>query len=270
MLFGYDVIHGHKTIFPISLGESASWDLDAIRKGARIAAKEAAADGIHWTFAPMVDIARDPRWGRISESAGEDVYLAKEIAKARVKGFQGDDLKATDTILACAKHYAAYGQAQGGRDYHSTDMSQRELFETYLSPFKATIDAGVTTFMTSFNDLNGVPATGNKYLLDDILRKEWGFDGFVVTDYTSINEMVPHGFAEDNKHAAGIALNAGVDMDMQGSVYHDHLTDLLNEGNVTVAQINRATRRILEMKYKLGLFEAPIDTLKRNVHSPTY
>ena len=257
LLFGYDVIHGHKTIFPISLGESASWDLDAIRKGARIAAKEAAADGIHWTFAPMVDIARDPRWGRISESAGEDVYLAKEIAKVRVKGFQGDDLKATDTVLACAKHYAAYGQAQGGRDYHSTDMSQRELWETYLPPFKATIDAGVTTFMTSFNDLNGVPATGNKYLLDDVLRKEWGFDGFVVTDYTSINEMVPHGFAEDNKHAAGIALNAGVDMDMQGSVYHNHLKVLLDEGKITLAQIDTATQRILEMKYKLGLFQDP-------------
>ncbi|NQZ90593.1 MAG: beta-glucosidase BglX [Colwellia sp.] len=257
LLFGFDVIHGHKTIFPIPLGESASWDMKAIELGSRIAAKEASADGIHWTFAPMVDIARDPRWGRISESAGEDVYLSKQIAKARVKGFQGDDLNALDTILACAKHYAAYGQAQAGRDYHSTDMSQRELWETYLPPFEATIDAGVATIMTSFNDLNGVPATGNKYLLDDVLRQHWGFDGFVVTDYTSINEMVPHGFAVDNKHAASLALNAGVDMDMQGSVYHNHLKVLLDEGKITLAQIDTATQRILEMKYKLGLFQDP-------------
>ena len=257
LLFGYDVIHGHKTIFPISLGESASWDLQAIEAGARVAAKEASADGIHWTFAPMVDIARDPRWGRISESAGEDVYLAQHIAKARVRGFQGNDLGSTDTILACAKHYAAYGHSQAGRDYHTTDMSQRELWETYLPPFKATIDAGVSSFMTSFNDLNGVPATGNKYLLDDILRKTWGFDGFVVTDYTSINEMVPHGYAEDNKHAAELALNAGVDMDMQGSVFHKHLSNLTSEGKVNIAQIDAAVRRILEMKYKLGLFENP-------------
>jgi len=257
LLFGFDVIHGHKTIFPIPLGESASWDMKAIELGSIIAAKEASADGIHWTFAPMVDIARDPRWGRISESAGEDVYLSKQIAKARVKGFQGDDLNALDTILACAKHYAAYGQAQAGRDYHSTDMSQRELWETYLPPFEATIDAGVATIMTSFNDLNGVPATGNKYLLDDVLRQYWGFDGFVVTDYTSINEMVPHGFAVDNKHAASLALNAGVDMDMQGSVYHNHLKVLLDEGKITLAQIDTATQRILEMKYKLGLFQDP-------------
>jgi beta-glucosidase len=257
LLFGFDVIHGHKTIFPISLGESASWDMEAIQQGARIAAKEASADGIHWTFAPMVDISRDPRWGRISESAGEDVYLGKQIAKARVTGFQGDDLNALDTILACAKHYAAYGQAQAGRDYHSTDMSQRELWENYLPPFEATIDAGVATFMTSFNDLNGVPATGNEYLLDDVLREYWGFDGFVVTDYTSINEMVPHGFATDNKHAASLALNAGVDMDMQGSVYNNHLKTLLDEGKVTLEQIDTATSRILEMKYKLGLFQDP-------------
>lgn len=257
LLFGYDVIHGHRTIFPISLGESASWDLKAIENGARIAAIEASAEGIHWTFAPMVDIARDPRWGRVSEGAGEDVYLGSEIAKARVKGFQGDDLFATNTILACAKHYAAYGAAIGGRDYNTVDMSDRELRTTYLPPFKATVDAGVATFMTSFNELDGVPASGNKYLLTDILRDEWGFEGFVVTDYTSINEMVPHGIAKDNKEAAEMAINAGVDMDMQGGVYMDYLKSLISEGKVTEKQVTLAARRILALKYKLGLFKDP-------------
>src|SRR5690606_1487443 len=197
LLFGYDVIHGHKTIFPISLGEAASWDLEAIETGSRVAAIEASASGLHWTFAPMVDIARDPRWGRISEGAGEDAYLGSEIAKARVRGFQGENLAAVDTILAAAKHYAAYGQAQAGRDYHTTDMSLRELWDTYLPPFRAASEAGVATYMTSFNDLNGVPATANHYLLTEILRNRWRFDGFVVSDYTSVNELVPHGFARD-------------------------------------------------------------------------
>jgi beta-glucosidase len=257
LLFGYDVIHGHRTIFPISLGESASWDLEAIENAARVAAAEASAEGIHWTFAPMVDIARDPRWGRISEGAGEDVFLGTEIAKARIRGFQGDDLGATDTILACAKHYAAYGQAQAGRDYHTTNMSERELWGTYLPPFEAAVEEGVATFMTSFNELNGVPATGNDYLLKDILNEKWGFEGFVVTDYTSINEMVPHGFARDEKHAAELAINAGVDMDMQGITYHSHLKSLVEEGKVSVDRINNAAKRILEMKYRLGLFEDP-------------
>lgn len=257
LLFGYDVIHGHRTIFPISLGEAASWDLNSVKASARVAATEASAEGLHWTFAPMVDISRDPRWGRISEGSGEDVFLATEIAKARVQGFQGDDLKATDTVLACAKHYAAYGQAQAGRDYHSTDMSERELWETYLPPFKATVDAGVGSFMTAFNDLNGVPATANQYLIKDILKQRWGFDGFVVTDYTSINELVPHGLAEDLSHAGQLALNAGVDMDMQGAVYSKHLPELLAQGKVSEAQLDQAVRRILEMKYKLGLFEDP-------------
>ncbi|MGH6628474.1 MAG: glycoside hydrolase family 3 N-terminal domain-containing protein, partial [Burkholderiales bacterium] len=216
LLFGYDVVHGHRTIFPIPLGEAASWDLAAIEGAARIAATEASAEGINWTFAPMVDIARDPRWGRISEGAGEDVYLGSQIARARVHGFQGDDLAATDTILATAKHFAAYGAAQAGRDYHTTDMSERELRDTYLPPFKAALDAGAATFMAAFNDLNGTPASGNKHLLTDILRNEWGFKGFVVTDYTSINEMVPHGYARDEAHAGELAINAGVDMDMQG------------------------------------------------------
>ncbi|WP_240221436.1 beta-glucosidase BglX [Rheinheimera hassiensis] len=257
LLFGYDVIHGHRTIFPISLGEAASWDPAAVKTSARIAAAEASAEGLHWTFAPMLDISRDPRWGRISEGSGEDVFLSSVLAKARVLGFQGDDLYATDTLLACAKHYAAYGQSQAGRDYHSTDMSERELWETYLPPFKATVDAGVGSFMTAFNDLNGVPATANNYLIQDILKQRWGFDGFVVTDYTSINELVPHGLAEDLSHAAQLAINAGVDMDMQGSVYSDYLPELLSQGKVTEQQIDQAVRRILQMKYKLGLFEDP-------------
>ncbi|HSQ45724.1 MAG TPA: glycoside hydrolase family 3 N-terminal domain-containing protein [Lutibacter sp.] len=257
LLFGYDVIHGHRTIFPISLGESASWDIKAIENSARIAATEASAEGIHWTFAPMVDISRDARWGRVSEGAGEDVYLGSEIAKARVRGFQGNDLFATNTILACAKHYAAYGAPIAGRDYNTVDISERELRTTYLPPFKATVDAGVTTFMTAFNDVSGVPASGNKYLLTDILREEWGFEGFVVTDYTSINELVPHGVAKDNKQAAEIAINAGVDMDMQGGSYLDHLKELIADGKVTEQQVTTAARKILALKYKLGLFSDP-------------
>ena len=257
LLFGYDVIHGYKTIFPISLGESASWDMEMIEKSARIAAEEASASGIHWTFAPMVDITRDPRWGRVSEGAGEDVYLANLIAKARVKGFQGDDLSKNNTILACAKHYAAYGASQAGRDYHTVDMSERELRTTYLPPFKAAIDAGVTTFMTSFNDLNGIPASGNKFLLTDILREEWNFEGFVVTDYTSINEMIPHGFSKDEKEAGEQAINAGVDMDMQGGIFLRNLKTLVEEGNVSEKTITEAARKILVMKYRLGLFEDP-------------
>lgn len=257
LLFGYDVIHGHRTIFPISLGESASWDLAAIELSARVAATEATAEGIHWTFAPMVDVARDPRWGRVSEGSGEDVYLTTEIARARVHGFQGDDLSKTDTLLATAKHFAAYGKALGGRDYNTTDMSDRDLRDTYLPPFKAAVDAGVATIMTSFNELNGVPASANNYLLHDILRGEWGFAGFVVTDYTSINELVPHGFAKDNAEAGELAVKAGVDMDMQGSVYFDYLAAQVNQGLVSVQQVDKAVRRVLEMKYRLGLFEDP-------------
>jgi beta-glucosidase len=257
LLFGYDVIHGHRTIFPISLGEAASWDLAAIEKSARVAAAEASAEGLHWTFAPMVDVARDPRWGRVSEGGGEDVYLNARIAAARVHGFQGDDLAAVDTILATAKHYAGYGAAQAGRDYHTTDMSDRTLRDTYLPPFKAAVDAGVATVMTSFNELDGVPATGNRYLITGILRDEWGFDGFVVSDYTSINEMVPHGYARDLAHAAELAIDAGVDMDLQGAVFTEHLGALVREGRVSAEQVETAARRILEMKYRLGLFEDP-------------
>ena len=257
LLFGMDVIHGHRTTFPIPLAEAASWDLEAIELSARIAASEASAEGLHWTFAPMVDIARDPRWGRIAEGAGEDVYLGSKIARARVRGFQGDDLSRTDTILATAKHFAAYGAAQAGRDYHTTDMSDRELRSTYLPPFEAALEAGAATVMTSFNALNGVPATGNHYLLTDILRDEWSYEGFVVTDYTSINEMVPHGFARGTKHAGELSLNAGVDMDMQGAVFMEHLAQSVKDGIVTEQQVDIAVRRILEMKYRLGLFEDP-------------
>ena len=257
LIFGYDVIHGHRTIFPISLGEAASWDLQAIEKAARISAIEASAEGIHWTFSPMVDIARDPRWGRISEGAGEDVYLGSLIAKARVRGYQGSDLSRPDTILATAKHFAAYGAAQAGRDYHTVDISERTMRDVYLPPFKAAADAGAATFMTSFNEYDGVPASGSRYLLTEVLREKWGFKGFVVTDYTSINEMVPHGYAQDLQQAGEQAINAGVDMDMQGAVYMENLGRSVAEGKVDTARIDAAVKAILEMKYRLGLFEDP-------------
>lgn len=257
LLFGYDVIHGYKTIFPIPLGESASWNLERIEQAARVAAIEASAAGLHWTFAPMVDIARDPRWGRIAEGSGESVYLGQAIAAARVRGFQGEDLADPRTVLACAKHFAAYGAAQAGRDYHTVDISRRTLFETYLPPFEAALDAGAATYMTSFNELDGVPASGNRFLLTEILREQWGFNGFVVTDYTSINEMVPHGIVADEKEAGALAANAGVDMDMQGAVFYDHLAELVTEGSVSEAQVDQAVRRILYLKLLLGLFEDP-------------
>jgi beta-glucosidase len=257
LIFGYDVIHGHRTIFPISLGEAASWDTAAVRKAARIAAIEASAEGLHWTFAPMVDIARDPRWGRISEGSGEDVFLGAAMARARVKGFQNGDLRSPYTLVACAKHYAAYGAAQAGRDYHTADMSERTLREDHLPPFKACVEEGVGTFMTAFNEISGVPASGSRLLLTDILRNEWGFKGFVVTDYTSINEMVPHGFAEDEKHAGELALNAGVDMDMQGAVYYNFLKQSIEEGKVKMKDVDEAVRRILRIKFRLGLFDDP-------------
>ncbi len=257
LLFGYDVIHGHKTIFPMPLGESASWDLEAIERSAQIAAAEASAEGLHWTFAPMLDVARDPRWGRVAEGAGEDTYLSTKIAVARIKGFQGENLRDLNTLLACAKHFAAYGAALAGRDYNTVDMSDRVLREVYFPPFKAAVEAGVATFMTSFNEVDGVPASGSKYLMTDVLKEEWGFDGFIVTDYTSINEMVPHGVVANEKDAGELAINAGVDMDMQGGVYQEHLADLVKEGRVAESQINESVRRILRMKYALGLFDDP-------------
>lgn len=257
LLFGQDVIHGYRTIFPLPLAEAASWDMEAIERSARIAAIEASAAGIHWTFAPMVDIGRDPRWGRVMEGAGEDAYLGSLIAKARVNGFQGKGFGNTDAVLACVKHFAAYGAAVGGRDYNSVDMSPRMLYETYLPPFKAAADAGAATFMNSFNDLNGIPATGNRFLQRDILKGQWKFKGFVVSDWGSIGEMVNHGYAKDNYEAAMLAANAGSDMDMESRAYTQHLARLVKAGKVKVSVIDDAVRRILRKKFELGLFTNP-------------
>lgn len=257
LLFGQDVIHGFRTTFPIPLGETATWDMNLIEKSARIAAIEASAYGIHWTFAPMVDIGRDPRWGRVMEGAGEDTYLGTLVGKARVKGFQGNGLGNKDAVMACAKHFAAYGAAVGGRDYNSVDMSLRQLHETYLPPFKAVSDIGVATFMNSFNDINGIPATGNKYLQRDLLKGAWDFQGFVVSDWGSIGEMIPHGFAKDNKDAALKAIIAGSDMDMESRSYTNHLAELVKEGKVDIQLVDDAVRRILTKKYELGLFDDP-------------
>lgn len=257
LLFGQDVIHGYRTIFPLPLAEAASWDLEAIERSARIAAIEASAAGIHWTFAPMVDIGRDPRWGRVMEGAGEDTYLGSLIAKARVKGFQGKGFGHTDAVLACVKHFAAYGAAVGGRDYNSVDMSLRMLYEVYLPPFKSALDAGAATFMNSFNDLNGIPATGNRFLQRDILKGQWRFKGFVVSDWGSVGEMVNHGYAKDNAEAAMLAANAGSDMDMESRAYTQHLAKLVREGKVKMSVIDDAVRRILQKKYELGLFTDP-------------
>ncbi len=257
LMFGYDVVHGYKTIFPIPLGQSASWDLDAIERSERIAAIEASAEGLNWTFAPMVDIARDPRWGRIAEGAGEDPCLGSRIAATRVHGFQGEDLAENNTLVACAKHFAAYGAAIAGRDYNTVDISDRTLREIYLPPFKAAVDAGVGTIMTAFNELNGVPASGNKYLIRDILKDDWNFEGFVVTDYTSIMEMVKHGIVANDKQAGELALNAGVDMDMQSAIYDEYLKQSLDQGKVSMEEIDDAVRRILRIKFMLGLFDDP-------------
>jgi beta-glucosidase len=257
LLFGHDVIHGYKTIFPINLGMAATFDPEAVELAARVAATEASAGGIHWTFAPMVDISRDPRWGRVSEGSGEDTYLGIQMSKANIKGFQGTDLSKTNTILACAKHFAAYGAAESGRDYNTTDMSDRVLRETYLPPFKAAVDAGVRTFMTSFNEISGVPSTASRYLLRDILKGEWHFDGMVVSDYTGINEMIAHGFAKDDQEAAMLAINAGLDMDMVGATYMTTLKKSYDEGKVSIKVIDDACKRVLDVKYELGLFEDP-------------
>lgn len=257
LMFGFDVIHGHRTIFPIPLAQACSWDLTSIEQSERFAAEEATAEGLNWTFAPMVDIARDPRWGRVAEGAGEDTWLGCKIAEARVKGFQGNNLKANNTLLACVKHFAAYGAPQAGRDYNTVDMSLLSLYEWYLPPYKASVNAGAGSVMTSFNEIAGIPSTGNKWLLSDVLRKEWNFNGFIVTDWTSINEMVHHGFAEDTKDAARLALNAGVDMDMQGSTFLDFLPDLWKEKKVDLEVIDNAVRKVLEAKVKLGLFDDP-------------
>ncbi len=257
LLFAQDVIHGYRTIFPIPLAEAASWDIAAMEQTARVAAIEAAASGIHWTFAPMVDIARDPRWGRVMEGAGEDSYLGSRIAAARVKGFQGKGIGSIDAVMACAKHFAAYGAAEGGRDYNTVDMSLRKLYEVYLPPFKAAKEAGVSSFMNSFNDLNGVPATGSSFLQRKLLKGDWTFKGIVVSDWGSIGEMVNHGYATDLKDAALIAMRAGSDIDMESRAYSAHLSQLIKEKKVDTALINDAVKRVLYKKFELGLFDDP-------------
>ncbi|MFT5713799.1 MAG: beta-glucosidase [Flavobacterium sp.] len=257
LIFGFDVIHGYKTISPIPLAESASWDMEAIKRSAAMAAEEASAVGLNWTFAPMVDVARDARWGRVMEGAGEDAFLGSKIAVARVQGFQGTDLAATNTILACAKHFAGYGFAESGRDYNTVDVSETTLQNTIFPPFKAAVDAGVRTFMNSFNELNGIPATGNRYLQRQILKGDWNFGGFVVSDWGSINEMIAHGYAKDSKQAAEIAIKAGSDMDMESSAYVGYLVELVQEGKVSEKLVDDAARRILKVKFELGLFDNP-------------
>lgn len=256
LLFGMDVIHGYETVFPIPLGISSSWDMELIEKSARIAAIEASADGINWTFSPMTDVSRDPRWGRVSEGNGEDPYLGAQIAKAMIKGYQGDDLSLNNTIMACVKHFALYGAPEAGRDYHTVDMSRQKMFNEYFLPYKAAIEAGVGTVMTSFNDIDGIPASGNKWLMTDVLREQWGFDGFVVTDYTAINEMIDHGLG-DLQTVSAMALKAGVEMDMVGEGFLTTLEKSLKEGKVTEQQIDNAVRLILVAKYRLGLFDDP-------------
>jgi beta-glucosidase len=255
LLFGMDVIHGYETVFPIPLGLSCTWDMAAIERSAQVAAQEASADGICWTFSPMVDIARDPRWGRIAEGSGEDPYLGSQIAKAMVRGYQGDYSKNTN-IMACVKHYALYGAAEAGRDYNTTDMSRVRMFNEYMPPYKAAVDAGVGSVMASFNEVDGIPATGNKWLMTDVLRKQWGFKGFVVTDYTGINEMMDHGMG-NLQQVSALALKAGIDMDMVGEGFLTTIKKSLQEGKIKQQDIDAACRRILEAKYKLGLFANP-------------
>lgn len=277
LIFGMDVIHGYETVFPIPLGLSCSWDMDAVEKSARIAAIEASADGICWTFSPMVDISRDPRWGRVSEGNGEDPYLGGQIAKAMVRGYQGVGDKTFTTnnqIMSCVKHYALYGAGEAGRDYNTVDMSRQRMYNEYFYPYQAAVDAGVGSVMASFNEVDGVPATGNKWLMTDVLRKQWGFNGFVVTDFTGINEMVDHGIG-DLQTVSARALRAGIDMDMVGEGFLTTLEKSLDEGKITEADINRACRLILEAKYKLGLFTDPykycdVSRVKKEVYTPEH
>ncbi len=258
LLFGRDVVHGYRTVLPIPLGQAASWNPELIEKAAALAAKEANTEGIHWTFAPMLDITRDPRWGRVAETLGEDPFLTGQLGSAMIRGFQGKSAGAPGSVVACAKHFAGYGAAEAGRDYNSTFIPESQLREVYLPPFRAAVQAGVRTFMTSFNALNGVPATGNRFLLETILRKEWGFTGMVVSDYESVLEMVKHGTAADPAQAALQAISAGVDMEMVSTTYFDHLPTLIREGKVSISSIDAAVRRILRLKFELGLFDKPL------------
>lgn len=269
MIFGMDVIHGYETLFPIPIGMSSIWDMALVEKSARIAAIEASADGINWTFSPMTDISRDPRWGRVSEGSGEDPYLGAQIAKAMVKGYQGDDLSLNNTIMACVKHFALYGAPEAGRDYNTVDMSRIRMYNEYFLPYKAAVDAGVGSVMTSFNEIDGIPASANKWLMTEVLRNQWGFDGFVVTDYTAINEMIDHGLGDLQK-VSELSLKAGVDMDMVGEGFLTTLKKSLDEGKITEKQIEEACKRILIAKYKLGLFDDPfryadLDRAKKEV-----
>ena len=257
LLFGMDVIHGYETVFPIPLGLSCSWDMKLIERSARIAAQEASADGICWTFSPMVDIARDARWGRIAEGSGEDPYLGSMIAQAMVKGYQGNDYSSNSSIMSCVKHYALYGAAEAGRDYNTTDMSRVRMYNEYFPPYKAAVEAGAGSMMASFNEIDGVPATANKWLLTDVLRDQWGFNGFVVSDYTGISEMIDHGYGEDLKDVSAKALKAGLDMDMVAEGFLKTLEESLKEGKITEADINKACARILHAKFELGLFANP-------------
>ena len=258
--FARDVIHGFKTIFPIPLGQAASFNPELVKKGSRIAAIEASTSGIRWTFAPMLDISRDPRWGRIAESAGEDPYLTGVMAKAHVEGFQGEDLTASNSMAACAKHFVGYGAAEGGRDYNTVSINDNTLHNVYLKPFKAAVDANVATFMSGFNEVNGVPASGNKYILKDVLRDQWGFDGFVVSDWNSITEMINHGYAIDEKHAAEKATNAMLDMEMTSTSYQDNLETLIEEGKFSEKELNELVKNILRIKFRLGLFDCLLHT----------
>ncbi|MCA9190013.1 MAG: beta-glucosidase, partial [Planctomycetales bacterium] len=261
VLFGNDVIHGYRTIFPIPLGEAATWNPELIQAAAHVAATEARASGTNWTYAPMVDLCRDPRWGRIAETSGEDPWLSSQMAAARVRGFQGDDLTRPDAVMACLKHFVAYGGAEGGRDYNTVDISRRTLHEIHLPSFKAGVEAGARTLMSAFNEIGGVPASGCRYTLRDVLRDDWGFDGFVVSDWTSVTEMIAHGFAKDAADAAEIAIRAGVDMDMASFSFRDHLDEAVGEGRVDITLIDDAVRRVLLTKFELGLFQNPyIDT----------
>ena len=257
LLVGRDVIHGFKTVMPIPLGQAATWNADIVREGARVAAREAATAGINWTFAPMIDIARDPRWGRIAESLGEDPFLASVLAVAMVEGFQGDNLVDRDTIAATAKHFAGYGASESGRDYATVNIPENELRNVYLPPFKASVDAGVVSLMAAFSDLDGVPATGNEFLLREVLRDEWDFDGFVVSDWDSVRQLAIHGLTENDKASVYRAVTAGVDMEMAGRSYIRYLEELIEEGRIDVAMVDAMVANILRAKFKLGLFEKP-------------
>lgn len=260
LIFGLDVIHGHETIFPIPLGISATWDMALIEQSARIAAKEATAEGLNWVFSPMVDIARDPRWGRISEGSGEDPWYGSQVAKAMIHGYQQNNMKNPDAVMACVKHFALYGGAEAGREYNTVDMSLQKMYQDYLPPYKAALDAGAGSFMSSFNTINGMPATANKWLLTDLLRKQWGFKGFVVSDYTAVNELTNHGLG-DLQMVSALSLKAGLDMDMVGEGFLTTLKKSLQEGKITQQEIDQACRRILEAKYKLGLFDNPYKSI---------